>query len=212
MSLELAINENTATLRLLITLLQSGAALPASLTVPETAAAAPAPATERKPRTRAAGSPELNDGKKVSVKLVEGDPEGTRYFHIPKHSTVCVVKPGEVVPSIEGTVEIGGEGYLKLKEEYAAKKPETTGSTSTDSSAKQDDAAAPGVVWDDLLKQIVVLSKDERATCGRAGVKTILDKYKVAKVPELQALDKNADILADVTALLNPAAAEDDLF
>lgn len=68
------------------------------------------------------------------------------------------------------------------------------------------------VTWKDTLAKILEVSKSDKPGCGREGVTTLMKKFKAdaKKVPELEALNKHAEILAAATALLEGTAAADD--
>lgn len=162
-------------------------------------------------------------GDAAAPKLLAGDPEGTRYFLIAKHNTVARVFPGETAPSIEGTTEVDSDTYSAKKEEFA-KKSVTAGAqeaqstpsavvTKADAPASGASSGAETVSFKQVVDQLMVLSRDTREGMGRDGVMAFLAKHKVPKVPALEALGKNAELLAEVNALLAPAAeAENDPF
>jgi hypothetical protein len=158
--------------------------------------------------------------KKVEVKaakLLDGDPEGTRYFLIEKHNTVARVLPGETVPPIEGTTEVDGDVYLAKKEEFAKKsvtsgtqaEQSTRSAAGTTSTAPASDASsgAETVSFKAVVDALMVLSKDTRPNKGRAAITEFLAKHGKTRVPELEAIGKHADLLAEVNALLAPDAA-----
>ncbi len=156
-------------------------------------------------------------GKKTDVaaattKLLAGDPEGTRYFLIEKHNTVARVAPGETVPSIEGTVEVDSDVYTAKKAEFAKKSVTATPTTSpaaTSAGTADASTASSGeaVKFQQVVDQLMVLSRDTRPGKGRDGVMAFIAKHGVAKVPLLEGLGKNAELLAEVNALLAPDAA-----
>lgn len=171
MSLEQAILDNTAAVRELITVMQ----------------------------TRAEGVPAATESKHAKGKAAKGAPEDrfvkaeSRYFHIPKHNTVAVVRPGEVVPSLESTVEITGDEYTTLKAQYEASATAIVEKTNA------------GPDWKAITTRITELSKVED---GRSKVRAVIEQFKPgAKFPELEALNKHAEILAAIEAAFAPAPA-----
>lgn len=177
MSLEQAVQENTAVLKTLVTLLQSGASL-------TPAAATPAPAPAEKPAAKA-----------------KADKPVTKYIHIEKNRTVAEIKPGDTMPTIEGTVEITKEEHDRLKAEYST---------------------PPVLVFKTVVDKITLLSKTPGDGRGREGVKAILGHFLAgkegARVPDLEPLGKHQEILDATQALIDTgklpgaaAAAEDDL-
>lgn len=231
MSLEAKIEVLTAAIERLTAVLQS-----ASIPAPHEAAADTAGTKPRTTRAKkdtqpaadgaaSTGSPasdaadsSVNDGKKVSVKLRSGDPEGTRYFHIEAHRTVAAVKPGEVIPSIPNMVEIDGAQYDELKTGYtapaattgnadAATPAATTPSASTASSSTSAAAATSTAASVDG-PAVVDLCKKLHARDGNDAIKGVLDHFKASKVGELVTKTAQlAEIAAYVNALLNPNAA-----
>lgn len=206
MSIEQTLESIDATLKQLLTVAMTGASASAELGKPE------APATKtRAKKTEAAAS---------TFTLLAGDPEGTRYFVIDKHNTVARIEAGGVVPTIEGTVEVNGAEYEAKKAEYAKKsltaapaaQTATPAPASTPAAAAQT-ASSPGasVSFKQVVDKLIELSKDTRPGKGREAIAAFVGKYGVAKVPGLEALGKNAELLAEVEALLAPDA-EADIF
>jgi hypothetical protein len=239
MSLEQALAENTAALNRLSSILQSGAIVPAGTTTPvagetatsSTPAAEPAKRTRKAKEEPASQTPApgnlqsgVNDGKRTSLQLQEGHPEGTRYFHIPSHRTVAAVKPGEVIPSLPGLEEIAGDSYTRLKAEYAAPVPpsgaaqsgaaaaapaSTTPAASpaspTASAQPQpaSTATSPALDGPALTAKCQALHKAQ----GNPGLKQVLDKFAVTNVPGLIAKSAEyAAISAFIDSLLTPPA------
>ncbi len=171
--------------------------------------------------------------------LAEGDTVGTRYYIIDKHNSVARVLPGEHVPSISGTVEVGGNAYLHAKAEQAKKsltaQPQATvaqtaapaastaATTSTTSATAAGASTASSTGVDVSFQQVVdalmKLAQDPREGMGRPAVTGFLVKHlpneSKPRVPVLETLGKNAELLAEVLSLLNPVAVNavaDDIF
>ena len=203
MTIESTLESIDASLKSLLVIAMSGASASAELGKPEVAVT----------KTRA---------KKTDVAgftLLAGDAEGTRYFVIPKHNTVARVAPGEVVPTIESTVEVSGAEYEAKKADYAKKSATATQSaepaavTTAAAPAQTVSSNAAAVSFKQVVDALTLLSKDTRPGKGRDAIVAFVGKHGVAKVPALEALGKNAELLAEVEALLAPdAAAEDDFF
>jgi hypothetical protein len=178
MSLEQAVASLEETMKTLITVLQSGAALtPAAAAAP----VAPAPAP-------------------VEPKKTKAEKPVTKFIHIPKNRTVAEIKPGDAMPSIEGTVEITKEEHDRLKAEYST---------------------PPAVTFKAVVDKITELSKLATEGRGRAGVKAILEHFlpgqEGVKVPNLEPLGKHQEILDAAQSLIDtgklpgaPAASADD--
>lgn len=229
MSLEQALNEATAAIKQLIVVMttanESGAALAATGTNEGTETGTDG--VKRKRRTKAemeadaaAAAAAQQAGNSAATLLVEGDPQGTRYWHIAAHNTVYRQRPGEADCTIAGAQIIAGSEYLALKAKYAAMFPtgaqgaqtaapapapaQATPAASTASS--QPPAASQGVT----MVQVVEKAKALHARDGNAGLKVILDQFGVASVPGLAAKDLS-QVMAAIEAKLNPPAS-DNLF
>lgn len=163
MSLEQAVQSLEATIKTLITVMQSGATIaPPVADTP----AAPAPAAP-KPKTR--------------------------YFNVESQKVAVSVKPGEAPP--ESGVEVDKAQFETLVKQYAEKPTE-------------------GVTFKSVVERITVLSKTEGR--GRESVKALLTHFlpgkEGVKVPDLEPLKKNKEILDAVESLIAtgklPGAAE----
>jgi hypothetical protein len=206
MSIEETLSSIDQSLKSLLSIALTGAAAPADLGKPD----APAPKASRK-KTETSTAP--------AIKLLAGDPEGTRYFLIEKHNTVARVLAGEAAPSIDGMVEIDGDVYAAKKEEFAKKSltAEQTANAAAASTAAATASTASSsevtVSFKQVVDKLIELSKDTRPGKGRDALTAFLAKHKVAKVPALEAFGKHATLLAEVEALLAPdAAVEEDVF
>ena len=166
-----------ASLKTLVLIAQTGAAAPAEIATP----------AETKAKGTRASKNNPTESPSMEGKHVKAD---SRYFHIPKHNTVAVVRPGDVVPTIESTVEITGAEYETLKAQYAA------------------EAAKPkGPEWKAVTDKATEVSK---APGGREKLKALLEKHGKAKFPELEALGKHAELIAEMEEMLKPAEVEED--
>ena len=165
-----------------------------------------------------------------AFELAEGDPVGTRYYIIDKHNSVARVLPGEHVPSISGTVEVGGNAYLQAKAEQAKKsltaQPQATVTqtaapvvATTSAGASTASSSEGNVSFQQVVDALMKLAQDPREGMGRPAVTTFLGKHlpneSKPRVPVLESLGKHAELLAEVELLLNPVAAStvaDDIF
>lgn len=196
-------------LKTLVTLLQSAGAITAVAGAPE--AAAPATTTEKKTRTK-----KTDDAAPAAAKpdLVDGDPEGTRYWVSDETQTVYAQKPGDIDPTDQSFKIESSAHYLAKKAEFAknaaavaeAQKPAATAPTAT---PPADTASAGAVEWDTVFREIKALST--APTGGREAVLGVLKHFgcEGKTVPALKDLNRNADILAHVKGLMAPAG--DDL-
>lgn len=212
MSLEEALNRNTETMERLIATLQSGAlpgGQPADTTKATGRGKKETPAPTQAPTPPAA--------QVDRTKLQPGDPAGTIYLHIAKHRTVAAIKPGDVMPTVDGAVEVNGDEYAKLKAEYTVVPPAAAGAQ-TGSPAANPASGGPGASTASSQTQGASPAMDGPAITekcktlhlkqGNEGVKKVLAKFGVTNVPGL--LTKTADYLAIadyIDELLNPGAA-----
>ncbi len=170
MSLEIAIQENTAVLKNLIAVLQSGQAiqLVEGATVASVAESADKPKTTRTRKTK------------------EESPEGN-----------AAPAPAEQPANTE--------------EKTATIEPSATAPAVTASEAKPQ---ATDVSFDDVTKKIIELNKSQKPGHGRDGVLSVLQQFlggtEGKKVPDLKAVEKNAEIIAFVDNLLTGETAGDD--
>lgn len=224
MSLELALAENTATLKLVLAALQSGALAPTAVAAAASEAVTPAkPTATRGKGGKATETPAanlqsgVNDGKRASMQLQPGDPEGTRYFHIPEHRTVAAIKPGDVIPSMAGLREITGDTYASLKAEYtspssaaapstaAAETPAATTQVAptASSSVPATSPQAASLDGPGIVSKCQALHKAH----GNDGLLDVLKHFGVTRVPDLAAKsEKFAEIAAYIDAKLAPPA------
>lgn len=235
MSLEQALIENTETMKRLIAVM-STAAEAGTLTA---ASAAPAPAkVSRKTKTADAaaeaagagaastntaggeGAKEvLNQGEDTGLGVVEGDPAGTRYFVIEKHRTAAAVRPGDVVPSIEGILQVAPAEYLAAKARFAGNlvTPETSPSpagapatspaaspaadsqsASGASSDKPAESQASGVTLQAITDKLLALHKIK----GNPAIAPFLERFKATSV---KLLPVTQEVLDAATAALAEA-------
>jgi len=195
----------TAAIQALTTAMQSG---PAALLQTTGGDTEPAKRTRRTKEQIAA------DNAKSDYPLLEGDPEGTRYWVIEKHNTVFKQTPDLAAPSIEGATIETGAHYLVKKEEFAKKALTSApggqtgaGTTSTASSEKPADVPANGATFKQVVDGLMAINAKEGL--GTPALKAFLAKHNVEKVPGLEALKKNDELLAEINAILTPAVAEE---
>lgn len=204
MSLEQALNECTAVMKQLITVLSSGASLnPAD----EAGDAGATEGSKRKRRTKA----EIEADNAAAA-------QQTRYWHIPSHSTVYEQKPGDPDCALPGAVLVSQADYEAFKAKYAASAqagnaatgaaaPAPAPSTPAASTASAPvSSAAPTPTFAQVTEKLMALHKRD----GNAGIMPILAKFGVSKVPELASKDLVA-VNAAVEAVLNPQT-NDNLF
>ena len=212
MNIEDRLESIDTSLKTLVTILQSAGAITAVAGAPEAATAAPADET-KKPRTKKTDEPAAT----TKADLVDGDPEGTRYWVSEETQTAYAQKPGDPDPKDQSFKIESSAQYLTKKAEFAknaqdaaaaSQKPATTEPSAT---AQPDTASAAtsGADWDTVFRAIKELST--APTGGREAVLGVLKHFgcEGKTVPSLKDLNKNAEILAHVQGLMAPAA--DDL-
>ena len=203
MSLEQTLSQTNTLLTQLITILTTGI---------EARAMVEAPAEKKKP------------AEKKPKMLVDGDPEGTRYFVVEKHNTVYAQKPGDPDCTLPGALIVPGEIYLQKKAEFSAKTaavlaaqnspavtPPAASTPTAPTASSPTSAPSAEVGFQQIVDRITVLNKSPQPGHGREGVLAILRKYlpndERPSVTKLQPLGRNAEILADIEAALAPAVA-----
>ena len=207
MNIEQRLESIDTSLKTLVTILQSAGAITAVAGAPETAAAAPAADTKKTDEPAAT----------TKADLVDGDPEGTRYWVSEETQTAYAQKPGDPDPKDQSFKIESSAQYLTKKAEFAknaqdaAAASQASATTEPSATAQPDGASAQtsGADWDTVFCAIKELST--APTGGREAVLGVLKHFgcEGKTVPALKDLGHNADILAHVTALMTPAA--DDL-
>lgn len=146
--------------------------------------------------------------------LVAGDAEGTRYWVSEETQTAYAQKPGDPDPADQSFKIESSAHYLAKKAEFAknaaaAAEAQKAAATAPSATAQPDTASAGAPDWETVFREIKALST--APTGGREAVLGVLKHFgcEGKTVPALQALNKHAEILAHVKALLAPAA--DDL-
>lgn len=223
MTIEAKLDSIDASLKLLVTIMQSAGVIPGTMATAEfagtpeadTQKSNDAAATKLK-GTRTKKDNSTNSDPAAAMGLVEGDPEGTRYWVSESLQTVYAQTPGNPDPQDQSFKIESAAHYTSKKSEFAKKSNPATGEQ-TGANAKtpvQDSAASSGTPWDSVMVQIKTLNAGTAPGQGRDGVKALLAKYgfdgsEGKKVPDLAKLGKNDEILAFVNNLLTPADADD---
>lgn len=89
--------------------------------------------------------------------------------------------------------------------------PAATASVQTSTPATPPQAASADTPWQTVLGAIQALNKSDKPGHGRDGVLAVLKQFGLEgkKVPHLEGLGKNAEVLAFVNSLLNAPASDD---
>lgn len=219
MSLEVALQENTAAIKQLIVVLSSAGhavTAPAAETKgrakkTETVVEAAAPAAT--PAAPAADTGHTNDAA--------GNPIGTKYFDVPAHNTVYAVKPGEVEPQVAGAQAISDTQFVAKKAEYAknfqtpaaqasaapaapAQPAAATTATGEPSAAPQADTASTGNPEPSFV-DVVNKCRELHGVAGNDGLAAFLSKHGAGKVPELQGKAANSVLIKSLDDAINSA-------
>lgn len=232
MNIEDRLESIDTSLKTLVTILQSTGAITAVVGAPEAAAAAPAAET-KKPRAKKADEPAAT----AKADLVDGDPEGTRYWVSEETQTAYAQKPGDPDPKDQSFKIESSAQYLTKKAEFAKKAQDAAAAAASQASATSEPSATaqPDTAsaktsdadWDTVFREIKALSTTPPPVGGRDAVLDLIehcvpgsvtakvnDKNETIRetkitVPSLKDLNKNAEILAFIAARKAPAA--DDL-
>lgn len=230
MSLEQSLNRTNQLLETIITILQTGVSAPTELGLTTVAAASQATAETASDATapKKRGRP----AKVIEATAPAGD---SRYFVYEKHRTVYEIKAGEHVPDVPDAVEVSRDVYEAKKAEFAknVKVPTETGSpaqatttpaathapstpAASNVSSQVSEQPSGDVPFPKIIERITALNKSPADGHGREGVLAVLRKWLPGDdkptVTKLQPLGKNAEILADIEAMLNPAVVEEEEF
>ena len=188
MSLELAIKENTETVKAVIELLKQ-------FMQKESAPVAAPVEKKRKAATVAAPA------------AVQGDPEGTRYWHIGKHNTVYKQLPGMGDCNVGDAVEVTETEYQVQKALIEQKVSTPAPTPAPAAPVLQVVPAAPAPVVEAAPAPVAQVSYAEVVDAikayfrafGNDKVVELLGKFGVKRVPELEAqTDKYAEVIAQV--------------
>jgi hypothetical protein len=200
MSLELALSENTKAINLLIEVFANAAT---SATVTNSDAA-----PEKKTRVSKAAA------TAAAVTFVpvtsgypanEGDPEGTRYFHIAEHNTVYKQLPGQPDCSLGGAKIVSGAEYLIQQAELAKKFPTAAAQQAAPAAATIEPiATAPVAVASEgpVFADVITKMRELHKAHGNPGVAAILTQYGVKGVSELNGKADNATLIAEADTVL----------
>ena len=212
MNIEDRLESIDTSLKTLVTILQSAGAITAVAGAPEATTAAPAAET-KKPRTKKTDEPAAT----TKADLVDGDPEGTRYWVSEETQTAYAQKPGDPDPKDQSFKIESSAQYLAKKAEFAknaqdaAAATQASATTAPSATAQPDTAlaATSGADWDTVFRAIKELST--APTGGREAVLGVLKHFgcEGKTVPALKDLNKNAEILAHVKGLMAPAQDSD---
>lgn len=214
MNIEERLESIDTSLKTLVTILQSAGAITAVAGAPDAAAAAPAAETKK---TRTKKTDEAAATTKAD--LVDGDPEGTRYWVSEETQTAYAQKPGDPDPKDQSFKIESSAQYLTKNAEFAKKAQDAAAAAASQASATSElsataqpdtaSAKTSDADWDTVFRAIKELST--APTGGREAVLGVLKHFgcEGKTVPALKDLGRNADILAHVQGLLAPAADAD---
>lgn len=185
MSLEQALADNTAALIRLATVMATGA---------ESAPVAAAP----KARKAAAATPVASSDYPAN----EGDPAGTRYFHVPNHNTVYKQVPGAADCTLNGSLIVSGAEYLIQKAELEKKFPTASVAATPTPVTTVPTVEAPAAASATTFEQVVDKMRELHKAQGNPGVQSVLTKFCVAAVPALKGKATNDELIAAIDSTL----------
>lgn len=229
MTLEETLASIDTTLKSLLSAVQSGAQMSAA-TFAAASGAQTAEAAEPAKKTRAASKKTEVEPTVHTLAVLEGDPEGTRYWVSEDHKQVYTELPGTAAPADPSFKMSSSTHYTFKKAEFDIPKPDPVAppaatvqapAATEPSAAAQPagalvqvgaQAAANDVTWDDAVGALKSLATNPAH--GSAAVVTVIKQIDpaAANVPALKALGKNAEIVAAVNAILNPVGNDAALF
>lgn len=218
MQIEERLESIDTTLKGILQALLSGGTAIALLGQPD---AAPDAEPEKKTRTKKTAE----EGESY----VDGDPAGTRYWITSDETGFHKSGPGQErpanIPHLMAN-PVSGAVFKAKRDEHAKKsaaaaaatQPASTANTASDQVAAGSTSSAP--TFKDVTDKLLLLSNTPAPKGGRPVLMNLIASFlpagteaKDVKVPKLDGLGKNAEIIAAVEAILNPApeaAAEDD--
>lgn len=235
MTIEDTLSSIDTSLKTIVTILQSAGAISASSEPAASASDAGEATTPRKRRTKAeiaadeAAAAAAAGKTSPALGLVDGDPEGTRYWVSDELQTAYAQKPGDPDPQPQSFKLTSAADYLEKKATFAAKKDQTVAQSVTTSAAPaatEPSATAPAATasaatsaaaeptWKEVLASLQDVNKSTKAGHGRDGILALLKQFgcEGKTVPALEPLGKHSAILAAARALLDgEAAVTDDL-
>ena len=212
MHIEEILSSIDTTLKALLASVQSGVQMSASTIAVDDGEASETTKRTRRTKAQIAADEAAEAAAKAAPK------ETTRYWVSESLGQVYAELPGSPQPS-DQSFKIESEAHYNAKKaEFEAKKAASTAAASSAPAATQAAAVATSasgsVSWDDVVTALKGLATNPAH--GADAVVKIVKEFdaKAANVPALKALNKNAEIVAAVNALLNPVATEaaDPLF
>lgn len=214
MHIEEILSSIDTTLKALLASVQSGVQMSASIGTVTVDDGEASETTKRTRRTKA----QIAADEAAEAAAKAAPKETTRYWVSESLGQVYAELPGSPQPS-DQSFKIESEAHYNAKKaEFEAKKAASTAAASSEPAATPDavvaTSASGSVSWDDVVTALKGLAANPAH--GADAVVKIVKEFdaKAANVPALKALNKNAEIVAAVNALLNPVATEaaDPLF
>ena len=164
------------------------------LTAQQSASAEAQPSQEKKTRTRKSDTaPAVADEKKPDAPAATEQPTAT-------------TAPTATAPAAPAATE-----QPTATTAPTATAPAAPASVPTSTPATPPQAASADTPWQTVLGAIQALNKSDKPGHGRDGVLAVLKQFGLEgkKVPHLEGLGKNAEVLAFVNSLLNAPATDD---
>ena len=125
-----------------------------------------------------------------------------------KKAETPAVSPAPAAPAEEKNEQAASAAPATTAPATASTEPSATAPAATASAP-----ASAAVEWKTVLDKMVSIAKSEDPKQGKAAVRKVIDHFKpgAMKVPELEALNKNAEILAFADELIGAGAEDNDL-
>ncbi len=185
MSLEQALQENTATMKQLIAVLSTVAEDSGSL-VPGGDTTGAAEGGKRKRRTKAeieadaaAAAAAAQGAQATATAGVNLNTTGAPiYVILESNNTAAIIEPNGVIPSIPGLRQVGQAEYEAYKAQLAAQHSAAQTTTAAVTSAPAPD-------FKNLVDRLMAIHKAK----GNDGVMAVLNPFKAASVPALEKCD-----------------------
>lgn len=170
---------------------------------------APVAATPVAPAATTDASAQGTKFTEIEGYLLDGDPAGTRYFVVESHNTAYKQRPGDPDCTLTGAVIVPGSVYLAKKDEFekkfklaqeAAKAP-VQATPEPVTSAPTATASAEVVSMPATFESVINAMRALYKAQGNDGVQKVLVKYGVARIPMLNGVASNENLLADIEAV-----------
>lgn len=182
----------------MVTAAESGS--PTSATTPSVQAAEAVGKASRTSKKAATADTVTDAVAKAPTQSVEPT---TRYFHIPAHNTVYMQRPGDPDCTLQGALIVSRDEYLLQKEAIEKKFPTAAAPLAIVTTAPSVTApAATASVIATTFEQVIDKMRQLQREQSQEGIKKVLSKFGVSRVPELQGKVSNDELIAEIDSAL----------